>query len=53
MTGCELKLNDRTVDVTIRRIRKYFELSFDMIEIIATIYAEEYHSCIYYSYRDD
>ncbi len=45
MTGCELKLNNRTVDVTIRRIRKYFDLSFDRIEIIATIYGEEYHFC--------
>lgn len=45
MTGRELKLNDRTVDVTICRIRKYFELSVDRMEIIATIHGEGYRFC--------
>jgi DNA-binding response OmpR family regulator len=38
MTGRELKPHDRTVDVTIRRIRKHFESTPDTPEIIATIH---------------
>ncbi|MEF1219621.1 two-component system response regulator ArcA, partial [Photobacterium damselae] len=38
MTGRELKPHDRTVDVTIRRIRKHFESISDTPEIIATIH---------------
>lgn len=42
MTGRELKDNDRTVDVTIRRIRKHFENHGNTPEIIATIHGEGY-----------
>lgn len=42
MTGRELKQHDRTVDVTIRRIRKHFESIPDTPEIIATIHGEGY-----------
>ncbi len=45
MTGRELKPHDRTVDVTIRRIRKHFESFPDTPEIIATIHGEGYHFC--------
>lgn len=45
MTGRELKPHDRTVDVTIRRIRKHFELVADTPEIIATIHGEGYRFC--------
>ncbi len=45
MTGRELKPHDRTVDVTIRRIRKHFELIADTPEIIATIHGEGYRFC--------
>lgn len=45
MTGRQLKLNDRTVDVTIRRIRKHFENCIDRMEIIATIHGEGYRFC--------
>lgn len=45
MTGRELKPHDRTVDVTIRRIRKHFELISDTPEIIATIHGEGYRFC--------
>ncbi|PVX42913.1 two-component system aerobic respiration control protein ArcA [Pasteurella langaaensis DSM 22999] len=45
MTGRELKENDRTVDVTIRRIRKHFENHADTPEIIATIHGEGYRFC--------
>ncbi|WP_163930638.1 two-component system response regulator ArcA [Paraferrimonas sp. SM1919] len=45
MTGRELKPHDRTVDVTIRRIRKHFEMSADTPEIIATIHGEGYRFC--------
>ncbi len=45
MTGRELKAHDRTVDVTIRRIRKHFEGAPDTPEIIATIHGEGYRFC--------
>ncbi|MDR0807031.1 MAG: two-component system response regulator ArcA [Enterobacteriaceae bacterium] len=45
MTGRELKAHDRTVDVTIRRIRKHFESVPDTPEIIATIHGEGYRFC--------
>lgn len=45
MTGRELKPHDRTVDVTIRRIRKHFESHPDTPEIIATIHGEGYRFC--------
>ena len=45
MTGRELKAHDRTVDVTIRRIRKHFESMPDTPEIIATIHGEGYRFC--------
>jgi two-component system aerobic respiration control protein ArcA len=45
MTGRELKPHDRTVDVTIRRIRKHFESVPDTPEIIATIHGEGYRFC--------
>ncbi|GAA3534923.1 two-component system response regulator ArcA [Zobellella aerophila] len=45
MTGRELKPHDRTVDVTIRRIRKHFESVADSPEIIATIHGEGYRFC--------
>ena len=45
MTGRELKTHDRTVDVTIRRIRKHFESVPNTPEIIATIHGEGYRFC--------
>ncbi|ATF09435.1 two-component system response regulator ArcA [Candidatus Enterovibrio altilux] len=45
MTGRDLKSHDRTVDVTIRRIRKHFESCGDTPEIIATIHGEGYRFC--------
>lgn len=45
MTGRDLKPHDRTVDVTIRRIRKHFESFADTPEIIATIHGEGYRFC--------
>lgn len=45
MTGRDLKPQDRTVDVTIRRIRKHFESIPDTPEIIATIHGEGYRFC--------
>lgn len=45
MTGRELKAHDRTVDVTIRRIRKHFESVAEGSEIIATIHGEGYRFC--------
>lgn len=45
MTGRELKPQDRTVDVTIRRIRKHFEDHPNTPEIIATIHGEGYRFC--------
>lgn len=45
MTGRELKPNDRTVDVTIRRIRKHFEDHSPNSEIIVTIHGEGYRFC--------
>ncbi|MEI6859498.1 MAG: two-component system response regulator ArcA [Shewanella sp.] len=45
MTGRELKPHDRTVDVTIRRIRKDFESLPGTPEIIATIHGEGYRFC--------
>ncbi|MGX9416995.1 two-component system response regulator ArcA [Vibrio sp. WJH972] len=45
MTGRELKPHDRTVDVTIRRIRKHFESVAGTPEIIATIHGEGYRFC--------
>ncbi len=45
MTGRKLKPHDRTVDVTIRRIRKHFESIADTPEIIATIHGEGYRFC--------
>ncbi|WP_373777811.1 two-component system response regulator ArcA [Glaesserella sp.] len=45
MTGRELKPHDRTVDVTIRRIRKRFEEHSNTPEIIVTIHGEGYRFC--------
>ncbi len=45
MTGRELKPHDRTVDVTIRRIRKHFESYPSTPEIIITIHGEGYRFC--------
>ena len=45
MTGRELKPHDRTVDVTIRRIRKHFESHPTSSEIITTIHGEGYRFC--------
>lgn len=42
MTGRDLRSNDRTVDVTIRRLRKHFESVEDSIELINTIHGEGY-----------
>lgn len=45
MTGRELRPNDRTVDVTIRRIRKHFESQPSEEELIVTIHGEGYRFC--------
>ncbi|MFC3095263.1 two-component system response regulator ArcA [Alteromonas sediminis] len=45
MTGRELRPNDRTVDVTIRRIRKHFESEPSNEELIVTIHGEGYRFC--------
>ena len=45
MTGRKLKAHDRTVDVTIRRIRKHFEDHPNTPEIIVTIHGEGYRFC--------
>lgn len=45
MTGRELKSHDRTVDVTIRRIRKHFEDHPNTQEIITTIHGDGYRFC--------
>lgn len=45
MTGRELKPHDRTVDVTIRRIRKHFETYSGNPEMIVTIHGEGYRFC--------
>lgn len=45
MTGRELKPHDRTVDVTIRSIRKHFEDHPNTPEIIVTIHGEGYRFC--------
>jgi len=42
MTGRDLRSNDRTVDVTIRRLRKHFESVADSPELINTIHGEGY-----------
>jgi two-component system aerobic respiration control protein ArcA len=42
MTGRDLRSNDRTVDVTIRRLRKHFESSASTPELINTIHGEGY-----------
>ena len=42
MTGRDLRANDRTVDVTIRRLRKHFELNQNTPELINTIHGEGY-----------
>lgn len=42
MTGRDLRSNDRTVDVTIRRLRKHFEQSEGTPELINTIHGEGY-----------
>ncbi|MFT5295259.1 MAG: two-component system aerobic respiration control protein ArcA [Colwellia sp.] len=42
MTGRDLRSNDRTVDVTIRRLRKHFESVPDAPELIDTIHGEGY-----------
>ncbi|WP_448211795.1 two-component system response regulator ArcA [Colwellia sp. MEBiC06753] len=42
MTGRELRENDRTVDVTIRRLRKHFESDANTPELINTIHGEGY-----------
>ena len=45
MTGRELRPNDRTADVTIRRIRKHFESEPNEEELIVTIHGEGYRFC--------
>lgn len=45
MTGRELRANDRTVDVTIRRIRKHFESEPNAADLIVTIHGEGYRFC--------
>jgi len=42
MTGRDLRSNDRTVDVTIRRLRKHFEQDENSPELINTIHGEGY-----------
>jgi len=42
MTGRDLRSNDRTVDVTIRRLRKHFESVANAPELINTIHGEGY-----------
>ncbi|ARD44005.1 two-component system response regulator ArcA [Colwellia sp. PAMC 21821] len=42
MTGRDLRTNDRTVDVTIRRLRKHFESVESSPELINTIHGEGY-----------
>ncbi|XQW84592.1 two-component system response regulator ArcA [Thalassotalea piscium] len=42
MTGRDLRPNDRTVDVTIRRLRKHFESVEGAPELINTIHGEGY-----------
>jgi two-component system aerobic respiration control protein ArcA len=42
MTGRDLRSNDRTVDVTIRRLRKHFESVEGCPELINTIHGEGY-----------
>lgn len=42
MTGRDLRSNDRTVDVTIRRLRKHFESIPETPELINTIHGEGY-----------
>ncbi|NQY50190.1 MAG: two-component system response regulator ArcA [Colwellia sp.] len=42
MTGRDLRSNDRTVDVTIRRLRKHFEMNKSTPELINTIHGEGY-----------
>ena len=42
MTGRDLRSNDRTVDVTIRRLRKHFESVDSPSEMIDTIHGEGY-----------
>ena len=42
MTGRDLRENDRTVDVTIRRLRKHFESVENAQELINTIHGEGY-----------
>jgi two-component system, OmpR family, aerobic respiration control protein ArcA len=42
MTGRDLRENDRTVDVTIRRLRKHFECDNNSPELINTIHGEGY-----------
>jgi len=42
MTGRDLRSNDRTVDVTIRRLRKHFERDPNTPELINTIHGEGY-----------
>ena len=42
MTGRDLRENDRTVDVTIRRLRKHFESDPKSPELINTIHGEGY-----------
>jgi two-component system aerobic respiration control protein ArcA len=42
MTGRDLRENDRTVDVTIRRLRKHFETDATNSEFINTIHGEGY-----------
>ena len=42
MTGRDLRSNDRTVEVTMRRLRKHFESSPNTPELINTIHGEGY-----------
>lgn len=45
IAGRELKPHDRSVDVTVRRIRKRFEEHPDSLEMIATVHGEGYRFC--------
>ena len=45
MTGRPFRTQDRTVDVTVRRIRRHFENDPNISELIATIHGEGYRFC--------
>jgi two-component system aerobic respiration control protein ArcA len=42
MTGRDLRVNDRSVDVTIRRLRQHFEASKQTVALINTVHGEGY-----------